>query len=160
MPEMRRFSRAGSACGVEGEEPEIPLLALAHKRRSQLDRVVASQRVALGEVAREPDQILRYGWPLVGRPPVVEGGNHVGMFHLGQSLFPQQPGERSPGFGVGDHRSRDLRALLDGADYQIAVRLVYEDFDQGRGVQVEYQRRSTMTISAAVFSPRTVGASS
>ena len=49
---------------------------------------------------------------------------------------------------------------FNGPDYQLAARLVYEDFDQGRGVQVEDQRRSSMTISAAVLSPRTVGASS
>src|SRR5215210_534347 len=106
------------------------------------------------------DQVLRYRRPLVGRPPVVEGGNHAAMFLLGQFLFPWQPGERSPGFGVGDHRGRDLRTLLDGPDYQLAASFAYEDLDQGRSVQVEDQRRSSMTISAAVLFPRKVGGSS
>ena len=47
---------------------------------------------------------------------------------------------------------RLLRALLDGPDYQLAARLVYEDLeqdlDQVRDGQVEYQRRASM-ISAA-----------
>lgn len=133
---------------------------VAHERRSQLYRIVASKGVALREVSGEPDQVLGYGRFLVGRPPLVQSLNHVGVLVYGEALFPQEPGKGRPCFHIGDYRGRDPGAFFDSPFYKLTSRLPDVDLDQGRGIEVEDQRRSSSTISAAVFSPLMVGASS
>lgn len=102
---------------------------MANESRSQLYRIVAPKGVALREVSGEPDQVLGDGRFLVGRPPLVQGVNDVGVLVFGDAIFSQEPGEGCPGLSIGNHRGSYLGAFLDSTFYDLAPRFPDIDLD-------------------------------
>jgi hypothetical protein len=92
----------------------------------------------------------------VVRPVLVQIALDEEMFFLCQGTLTAEPCDSAPCLGVGNHRGADKRGLAD--EILDLGRTVFFDveLDETAGVEIEDQRRSSRTISDALF-PRLRG---
>jgi hypothetical protein len=113
----------------------------------QVERVEATQPLALGQVAGPPDQRLRDVHGQDAWPVRIQSGLRLPVFRRRQAALSSSASKGSPGLRIGHSRSGDeLRAVNLGVDRRRS-RLLDVQLKQTAGVELQDQPRSSITAT-------------
>jgi hypothetical protein len=144
---------------VEGREPHRRSCHQGDERkeRREVDAIGATQPMTLGEVSSLSPYLL-HRQRKEAAPVPVDVSLGPRLLRVTQVTLPPQAGQSAPRLRIGQGRGRHdggARELLSNRSAAIFLDI---ELDQAAGIEVEDQRRSSSTISDAVF-PRTFGGS-
>lgn len=116
-----------------------------------MDGVAGAERVDTGTLGGARQEGVRYGVAEDSTPDVFQ--ILKGSVELGRREAPAlpHPSQGCGGLDVGDRRGADAVRLSVGAPGLFGSRFVDQELDQRAGIEVEAQRRPSVTYSAALL---------